>query len=228
MIEKSQVCVLLPAYNEEKNIERVIEAVRSRGYAVLVVDDGSTDSTPKKILSAGVPAVFATVNAGKGASLAKGLEKLRQSDFKAAVLMDADGQHDPDEIDRFIEALEKGADLVIGDRMADPKSMPFIRVATNRVMSWIISGVAGQKVADTQSGYRAFSRKAIDRIRLKASRFETESEMIFSAADAGLRIASVPISCLYGDEVSKIRPVRDTVRFFKFLSGYLASRKGRN
>ena len=217
MIEKSQVCVLLPAYNEEKNIDRVIEAVRSRGYAVLVVDDGSTDSTPKKILAAGVPAVFATVNAGKGASLAKGLEKLRRSDFKAAILMDADGQHDPDEIGRFLEALEKGADLVIGDRMTDPKDMPFIRLATNRIMSWMISGVAGQKVADTQSGYRAFSRKAIDQIRLKASRFETESEMIFSAADAGLRIASVPISCLYGDEVSKIRPVRDTLRFFKFL-----------
>ena len=224
MIQKSEVCVLLPAYNEEKNIERVIAAVRSRGYAVLVVDDGSTDTTAQKVLSSGVSAVFATVNAGKGATLAKGLEKLRHSDFKAVVLMDSDGQHDPEEIGRFVEALEKGADLVIGDRMADTKDMPFIRVATNRVMSWIISGVAGQKVADTQSGYRAFSRKAVDRIRLKASRFETESEMIFSAADAGLRIASVPITCLYGDEVSHIRPVRDTLRFFNFLIRYLATR----
>ncbi len=224
MIQKSEVCVLLPAYNEEKNIERVIAAVRSRGYSVLVIDDGSTDSTPKKILASGVPAVFATVNAGKGASLSKGLEKLRGSDYKAVILMDADGQHDPDEIDLFLKAVEGGADLVIGDRMSDPKNMPFIRVATNRIMSWIISAAAGQKVADTQSGYRAFSRKAIDKIRLKASRFETESEMIFSAADAGLRIASVPISCVYGDEVSHIRPVRDTVRFFKFLCGYLATR----
>ncbi len=227
MIEKSRVCVLLPAYNEEKNIERVIDAVRLRGYSVLVVDDGSTDSTAQKVLASGVPAIFATVNAGKGASLAKGLEKLRKSDYKAAVLMDSDGQHDPDEIGRFLEELEKGADLVIGDRMANPENMPFIRLVTNRTMSWIISTAAGQKIADSQSGYRAFSRKAIDNIRLKASRFETESEMILSAADSGLCITSVPIRCVYGDEVSRIRPVRDTGRFLKFLFSYLATRKTR-
>ena len=184
----------------------------------------STDSTAQKILASGAPAIYATVNAGKGATLAKGLEKLRKSDYKAAVLMDSDGQHDPEEIGRFLQALEKGADLVIGDRMADPKDMPFIRVATNKTMSWIISTVAGQKVADSQSGFRAFSRKAIDSIRLRSSRFETESEMILSASDSGLRIASVPISCVYGDEVSHIRPVRDTVRFFKFLFRYVVTR----
>ena len=120
-LPKHEVCVLLPAYNEEENIERVIEAVRSRGYAVLVVDDGSTDSTPKKILSSGAPAVFATVNAGKGASLAKGLEKLRGSDFKAVVLMDADGQHDPDEIGRFLEALEKDRDR-LGSKVTERRN----------------------------------------------------------------------------------------------------------
>ena len=217
MIQRSEVCVLLPAYNEEKNIERVIDAVRSRGYSVLVVDDGSTDSTAQKILASGAPAIYATVNAGKGATLAKGLEKLRKSEYKAAILMDSDGQHDPEEIARFLEVLEKGADLVIGDRMADPKNMPILRVATNRTMSWIISAVAGQKVADTQSGYRAFSRKAIENIRLKTSRFETETEMIFSAADAGLRIASVPIRTIYAGAPSHIRPGRDTWRFLQLL-----------
>ncbi len=224
MIQKSEVCVLLPAYNEEKNIGRVIASVRSLGYSVLVVDDGSTDATAMKIRASGVSAIFATVNSGKGASLQKGLEKLRSSDFKAVVLMDSDGQHNPDQIGLFIAALEAGADLVIGNRMADVQGMPFIRLATNRVMSWLISAVAGQNVADSQSGFRAFSRKAVDRIRLKSTRFETESEMIFSAADAGLRIASVPIACVYGDEVSHIRPVRDTLRFFNFLINYLATR----
>ncbi len=224
-LAKSEVCVLIPAYNEEKNIGRVVSAVLSRGYAALVVDDGSTDATPEKIRATGTPAIFSAVNGGKGASIQKGLERLRESSYRAAILLDADGQHPIDESERFLAALDAGADLVVGNRMADAKGMPFIRVATNRFMSWLISSVVGQKVADTQCGYRAFSRQAIDKIRLKTARFETESEMIFLAADAGLRIASVPISCVYGDEVSHIHPVRDTVRFFKFLFRYMASRR---
>lgn len=220
----SDVCVLIPAYNEEKNIRRVIDGVSKLGYALLLVDDGSTDSTAQKIREAGVPALFAETNSGKGASIRKGLEWLRQSPFKAAVLMDGDGQHPPEEIGRFVEALDAGADLAVGDRMADPKRMPFIRVATNRILSRMISSKAGQKVSDTQCGFRGLSRRAIDSIRLSASRFETESEMILRAADAGLRMVSVPVSCVYGDEVSQIRPVRDTLRFFRFLFSYRADR----
>lgn len=223
-LAKSEVCVLIPVYNGEKNISRVVSTVLSRGYAVLVVDDGSTDSTPQKIRELGVPAIFSTVNGGKGASIQRGLERLRESSYRAAILLDADGQHPIEESERFMAALDGGADLVVGDRMTDAKRMPFIRAATNRFMSWLISSVAGQKVADTQCGYRALSRKAIEKIRLKAERFETESEMIFSASDAGLRITSVPVSCVYGDEVSHIHPLRDTARFFRFLFRYVFSR----
>ena len=102
--------------------------------------------------------------------------------------------------------------------------IPFIRVATNRFMSWMISTAAGQKVSDTQCGYRAMSRRAFEKVRISTARFEAESEMILRAADAGMRIASIPIACYYGDEVSHIDPVRDTIRFFKFFFSYLASR----
>jgi glycosyltransferase involved in cell wall biosynthesis len=223
-MRKEDVCVLLPAYNEEKNIERVVLDVRAQGYAALVIDDGSTDSTPEIIRSLGVAAVFSGVNEGKGASLQKGFDWLLQSPFKACVLMDSDGQHAAGEIGNFIEALEAGADLVVGNRMADPSCMPFIRVATNRIMSRIISNTAGQSVPDTQCGYRALSRRALETVKLKTARFEIESEMILRVADAGLGIASIPISCVYGDEVSHIRPVRDTIRFFKFLSEYRHTR----
>ena len=223
-LSKADVCVLIPAYNEEKNIRRVIESTLSRGYSILVVDDGSTDGTPEVIRSTGAPALLAPINMGKGASLKRGLKRIRESSYHAAILLDADGQHPIEESERFIAALDAGADLVIGSRMADTRHMPFIRVATNRFMSSIISWAAGQRVDDTQCGYRALSRAAIEKIELKSDRFETESEMIFSAADHGLKIVSVPISCVYGDEVSHIRPVRDTARFFKFYFAYLRGR----
>jgi glycosyltransferase involved in cell wall biosynthesis len=223
-LAKSEVCVLIPAYNEEKKIGRVIQAVLERGYAVLVVDDGSADATPEVIRSAGVPAILAPINMGKGASLRRGLKRIRDSSYRAAILLDADGQHPIEESERFIAALDAGADLVVGSRMDDTSRMPFVRVATNRFMSAIISWAARQRVNDTQCGYRALSRAAIERIELHSDRFETESEMIFSAADAGLKIISVPISCVYGDEVSHIRPVRDTIRFFKFYFAYLKQR----
>jgi glycosyltransferase involved in cell wall biosynthesis len=223
-LAKSEVCVLIPAYNEEKNIGRVIKAVLDRGYAVLVVDDGSTDRTPELIRSTGAPSILSPINMGKGASLKRGLKRIRGSSYRAAILLDADGQHPIEESERFVAAMDAGADLVIGSRMDDTRGMPLIRVATNKFMSSIISWAAGQRVNDTQCGYRALSRAAIEKIELYSDRFETESEMIFSAADAGLKIASVPISCVYGDEVSHIRPVQDTIRFFRFYFAYLKQR----
>lgn len=200
-----------------------MRAVRGQGYPVLVIDDGSTDNTRPILSALGVEPILSVKNEGKGASLRKGLERLRESSFKAAVLMDADGQHDVEEISRFVEALE-GADLVIGNRMTRHEGMSLIRVATNRFMSWMLSAVAGQKVPDSQCGYRALSRAAIDTIRLRTDRFETESEMILRAADAGLRIVSLPVHSVYRDEISHIRPARDTIRFFKFYLNYLSRR----
>lgn len=224
MIEKSRVCVLIPAYNEEKNIERVVKGVSARGWAVLVVDDGSSDSTAEKVRALGVPAVFSAANEGKGASIQKGIDWILETHYTAAVLMDADGQHRVEEIEVFVEALVSGADLVVGNRMADPKGMPTLRVATNRFMSWLISLAAGQKVPDSQCGFRALSRRAMQAVRLETARFESESEMILKAAKADLRIHSVAVGSVYGGETSHIRPVRDTVRFFKFLLQHLLRR----
>ena len=103
--------------------------------------------------------------------------------------------------------------------MADTRDMPFVRRMTNRYMSWTISRVIGQRVPDSQCGFRLFSRElAREFVKTPSSGFDFETEMLAIAARRGCKIGAAPISTVYGDEVSKIRPVRDTVRFFKLLS----------
>ena len=225
MIEKSAVCVLVPAYNEEKNIGRVIEGLISRGFPVIAVDDGSTDNTASILRSSKAQHILSPVNQGKGAAIRKGFDWVLRNNFEAVIVMDSDGQHDPDELEHFLSALNSGeADLVVGNRMGDPKGMPLLRRLTNRGMSGLISAIAGQKIPDTQCGYRALTRRALKNLILYSDRYEIESEMILAAARKKLKIKSIPISSVYRDEVSNIRPFRDTMRFFKFLFRFIFSR----
>jgi len=225
LISKTEVCVLIPAYNEAKNIADIVDFIRKDGFPVLVVDDGSTDDSKRIIPSLGVDYILSAVNEGKGASIRKGLHWFLERDFKAVILMDGDGQHAPNELDVFFGALNDGADVVVGNRLWKPHGMSMVRLTTNRVMSWILSTVAGQTIHDTQCGYRAFSRRAIESFHMKTDRFEAESEMLLDSSRKGFKIRSVPVSSIYRDEVSHIRPAKDTVRFFKFLFTYLSKPK---
>lgn len=203
----------------------MIRAVRERGFAVVAVDDGSRDGTARVIRDSGAVCIPCPVNKGKGAATRRGFEWVLQSPYRAVIAIDADGQHDPNELDSFVAALAAGdADIVIGNRMSDPRGMSLLRRLTNRTMSWILSSVAGQKIPDTQCGYRAFTRRALENLELKTERFETDSEMLLSAGRKKLPIRSIPVRSVYGDEVSRIRPVRDTLRFFKFLFRFISEK----
>lgn len=225
-MRKEHTLVLIAAYNEEKKIRAVIEAVRKSGFFVLVVDDGSSDKTADEIKKTDAHLKPHAVNKGKGAALRSGFEWFLASDFQAVVVMDADGQHKAEDIHHFLHALAQGhGEVIVGNRMDDRTGMSFVRVCTNRGMSWILSKVAGQRIPDTQCGYRALTRKAVESLRLTSDRFEIESEMLLQLAKKGHKIASVPVSSVYADEVSKIHPVRDTLRFFKFLFRHLKSER---
>lgn len=186
-------------------------------FPVLVVDDGSIDATAEKARSAGAEILKLRQNGGKGAAMRRGFDWFLGRGFAAVILMDADGQHDPQDLWAFLSALESGADFVIGNRMSDLRGMSPVRRITNRVMSALLSKRAGIDVPDTQCGYRAVTREAIRDMRLTVSRFEIESEMILLAGEMGLEVRSVPVRTIYGTEKSRIRPIRDTVRFFTFL-----------
>ena len=144
----------------------------------------------------------------------------RNVDF--VVILDADGQHRPEEIDRFIAAAlsAEEPELIVGNRMKDLSSMPRLRQFVNRWMSQRISAICGQEIPDTQCGFRMLHKHLISELLGGAARFDYETEMLIIACRKGFRIDSVPISTVYSDEVSSIHPVRDTIRFFKLMRQY--------
>jgi hypothetical protein len=145
---------------------------------------------------------------------------MRRAVVEYILILDGDGQHLPEEIPRFLKAANvTGAPLVVGDRTADVRDMPFARKWTNRYMSWTISRVIGQRVPDTQCGFRLFHRSLADELlQSESAGFDFETEMLAIAARLGCRIGAAPVSTIYGEEVSKIHPIRDTVKFFRLLN----------
>ena len=210
------ICAVIPAYNEEKAIADVVGRTLAHVGTVLVVDDGSEDQTGDLAKGAGARIITNNPNLGKGASLRLGLDWAADNGFEAAITLDADGQHLPEEIPRFIEAAPN-ADLVIGNRMAEQGSMPYVRWQTNRFTSWVVSRLAHVRVADSQVGFRLLKTAGWKQLEIMTNNYDFESEMLVSAGRKGLRIVSVPVSTVYGEEESKINPVVDTIRFARMV-----------
>jgi len=217
-----KIAAVIPAYNEEKHIGDVVRRTRQVLDDVLVVDDGSADKTADRAREAGGNVIVHEQNLGKGETIKTGLRHFleRQSDF--VIILDADGQHRPEEIDRFITAGLSADEpkLILGTRMNDLSSMPLVRRAVNRWMSKQISAVCGQEIPDTQCGFRMVHHDLIPELLGGAARFDYETEMLIIASRKGFKIASVPITTVYLDEVSSIHPIRDTIRFFQLMRRY--------
>jgi glycosyltransferase involved in cell wall biosynthesis len=208
-----KIACVVPALNEEEAVAAVVSGCRAHDLAVYVVDDGSSDATAERAREAGAEVLRHETNLGKGRSLADGIERAAADGFDAAVFLDGDGQHDPAALPRFVEAAEAGADLVLGCRDFDEK-MPFARRKTNQFQQWLLSSLAGQRLGDTQSGYRLIRTALWPKIRPESGRFAAESEMLVHAARAGARIVNVPIPTIYIEgRRSRINPVVDTWRF---------------
>ena len=220
--DRSRIAAVIPAYQEEKHVGEVAQRTRAQLENVLVVDDGSTDTTAERARSSGVDVVIHPQNRGKGESIKTGLRYWLERGSEYVVLLDADGQHLPEEISRFVDSAvsESDAKIFIGSRMNDTSMMPLVRRIVNRYMSGKISQVCGQPIPDTQCGFRMLHRDIIPDVLSGASRFEYETEMLIIASRKGHRVASVPITTVYSDEVSSINPVRDTLRFFKLMRRY--------
>jgi len=221
-MDKAKIAAVIPAYNEEKHIGDVVRRTRQQLDDVLVVDDGSQDRTADNARAAGAEVIVHAINRGKGETIKTGLRHFLERQFDFVIILDADGQHPPEEIDRFITAALSADEpkLIVGTRMNDLSSMPFVRRVVNRWMSQRISAVCGQEIPDTQCGFRMLHRQLIPELLGGAARFDYETEMLIIASRKGFKIASVPISTVYSDEVSSIHPVRDTIRFFKLMRQY--------
>jgi glycosyltransferase involved in cell wall biosynthesis len=212
-----RLAALVPAYNAAARISGVLDGLtrQIQPGAIVVVDDGSQDDTASTAERAGVRVLRHPVNRGKGAAIRSGIGLINSlPNIDAVVMLDADGQHDPAEIPKFLEEFSKGkADIIIGNRMDARCAMPALRIFTNRLTSAIISMRAGQRVPDSQNGYRLIRASLLSKLRLTSSRYEIDSELIIKACRAGGVVASIPVRTIYAGEKSAIHPLRDTFRF---------------
>jgi glycosyltransferase involved in cell wall biosynthesis len=207
-----RVAALIPAFNERGTIRDVVVGVRPHVDAVLVVDDGSTDGTSGIADDAGAEVLRHPSNRGKGQAVRSGMEALLARDFSHVLLMDADMQHLPHEAPALLQAARRtGAALVVGERQFDRERMPASRYYANRLGSRALSWFMGVPLGDTQCGYRVFRTDILRRMRLRATGYDIETEMLVKLGRLEGTIEHVPVSAVYRGK-SKLRPVRDTTR----------------
>jgi len=210
--------VVIPAYNESRQIANLIREIKNHHLEILVIDDGSADNTFNIAKDSQVNAMLNLNNQGKGAALIKGFKYAVENNFDAVITMDADGQHLPQDLPFFIKAAEDiNVSIVVGNRMLNTAGMPFIRVITNKFMSWVISLISKQDIPDSQCGLRLIKAGVLKSIELKTSKFETESEILIKASRMGFKIKSVPIKSVYGRKSSQINPFIDSLRFLRLI-----------
>ncbi len=222
-----KICAIIPSFNVAKTIGDIVSGVKQMGIDAVVVDDGSSDGTAEIARKSQAIVLRNNVNKGKGASLRLGFDFAISNGYEAVITMDGDGQHSLRDLPKFTLALEDNkADVIIGSRMFNPRSMPFIRWLTNKVMSLVISFISRQEVSDSQSGFRLIKARCLKALKFKSNRFEIESEIILEAANNGFKVASIPVSSIYINSESRINPLLDTFRFIKFILPYLLFEKG--
>ncbi len=219
--ESLQCCVLIPTYNNHATLRRVIDEVLTYTRNIIIVNDGSTDGTAK-ILDNYYPALHVIsikTNKGKGNALKTGFREALEMGHEYAISMDSDGQHFPDDLHVFLDALEahlpENPDLlVIGSRKMDDPTVPDKSSIGNRFSSfwfWVETGV---KLKDTQCGYRLYPLKAVNSLQLYTSKFELEIEVIVKAAWKGVKVMNLPVKVLYdpNERVTHFRPWQDVAR----------------
>ena len=208
-----RVCALIAAFNEEATVAAVVEGVRRLVPDVVVVDDGSSDRTGERAAAAGAAVVRHAQNRGKGAAIRTGLAQVLAGPHTHVLFIDADLQHDPGDVPKLLSAGERAeCDLVIAERLFVKGSMPTARFYSNRIGSWILSQFIGLEVSDSQSGFRLIRSDSLRRLRLTATGYEIETEMLIKLAGRQASVCLVSIPARYDGSRSKLRSVRDTFR----------------
>jgi glycosyltransferase involved in cell wall biosynthesis len=195
----AHVCIVIPAYNESQVIAKVIAEVQQAGYrSIVVVDDGSTDDTQAQARQAGAHAIRHKLNRGKGAAAKTGVEAAKRLGADIMVTFDGDGQHDPQDIKRLTAPIiERQCDVALGVRPRDPRHMPRHKILANVVADFFTWTMFGIMVRDSQSGFRAFSRRAAMLINPQADRYDYESEVIGQIHAWHLPFCQVPVTVRY-------------------------------
>jgi len=211
--QQTRVSVLagIAAYNEARYVGSIVLQARQYVDDVIVVDDGSTDNTARVAELAGATVIRHPQNKGKGAAIQTILAEAKKKNPDVLVLLDADAQHDPNEIPVLIRPVSQGFDLVIGSRQAQDDKTPRYRRIGRKVLLHSARLASKANISDSESGFRALSPKAINELDLQTNGFAVESEMITLAADKNLKITEVSISNIYTIDGSTLNPIRHGV-----------------
>ena len=209
-----QLLAIVPAFNESGRIGAVVEGLKRLPLPVLVVNDGSRDSTAAEAAAAGA-AVHSQANGGKGKAILAGCRWAVANGYHAILLIDGDGQHDPAEAVGLVRAWQRGAGLVIGSRTIGKHRQPLHRKYLNRLSSLLVTLAAGQRVFDSQSGFRLCDPRLLLHLPFSGCRYDLETEMCVLASRGGSRVVETPITVIYNDKKSGVHPVYDTLRFFR-------------
>ncbi len=196
----------IPAYNEEKTIARVVLGAQKHAHVVVVCDDGSTDLTGEIAERLGAVVIRHERNAGYGAAIQSLFKRAWALKADVFVTLDADGQHDPDEIPQLVKPIKDGvAEVVLGSRFMDQNGtadMPMYRQFGVKIITTLANGSGKNGVSDAQSGFRAYSKRAMDRLgAISENGMSASVELLRAVQKSGLKICEVPISCKYSDSV---------------------------
>lgn len=189
------IIAIIPAHNEEKSIKAVIEKVKKYVDKIIVIDDASVDKTGEIAKKMGAFVIMHKTNKGLGGALISGFKKaleITKNDREIIITIDADGQHNPDEIPKFLVEINKGYDFVLGKR--DLSKYPFVKKFGNFFLNMLTNIVCGTALKDTESGFRAFTRKALKKMEFKAERYEIAAEILSEVGRNKIKSCNVDIS----------------------------------
>ncbi len=224
LLQTSEIAAVIPAYNAETTLVEVICNLRTSlpNLPIIVINDGSEDATGRKAKSMNVIYLEHSRNRGKGAALKTGIRRALAMNHPTYILtLDADNQHSPRFVPEMLRKIKEDShDIVVGSRMWNMTPMPLHRILSNKITSKLISWRVGQRIIDSQCGFRLFPTNLVRRLKLDSDRFDFESEFLIRAALAGLRIGFVKIDAVYTkNQVSHIK----IVDLFRFIRLYLRS-----
>ena len=199
-MQNKKIYIIIPVYNEAPVIQETVAEIKKAGYNnIIVVDDGSSDDSYYKLLEMDVTAFRLAINRGKGAAVKTGMEAAKILGADVVVTMDGDGQHNPGDIASMLNLINQGYDVVLGSRLKNPKGMPWYKIIANHLGNFFTFLIYGLWVTDSQSGFRVYSKKAMELINTQTDRYEYDSEVIREIKRHNLKYTEVPIEVRYTD-----------------------------